>query len=320
MHVQRALALAALHCAAAATALLSVPVALRASVVLDVPESSSFCTAGIELGEQSCGFTSTPGSGADEATARVTGEASARHAASGNAASIELIASETFPLSITRTISFADGVAFVPILDITIDVLYDGVVAASLYGADLFGAIAGDAQLDSELFGLTNPLPGVALVNDGTEVPFSSSDFLSDVAAANFSGPSAGEIDDLAEIPEDFRMWEDRLPPFASDFASGSLEQTIVDSLTVSFRLRAESRPLGSVSTGGEAIACAGQLSDLIDFTVPVAGCGEGVVVQVRAVEIGTQQVQLTPEPGVVVGGIALAMLLVLRIARNRRG
>jgi hypothetical protein len=319
MHFQRALALAALHCAASAAALLAWPATLRANVVLGVPSSSTFCEVALGSIDLSCSFTTAPGSGLDEATARVTGEASARHAGGQGGAGVELIASETFPLSITRTISFSDGVAFVPILELSIDVLYDGVVAASVYGFDMYGAVAGDAQLDSVLFGPSNTLLGVGLVNSGTEVPFSASDFLSDVAAANFSGPSAGEIDDLADIPEDFRMWEDRLPPFASDFASGEVEQTLVDSLTVSFRLRAESRPLGSASTGGASIACAGQLSELLDFEVPAAGCGEGVVVQVRAVEIGTQEVLLTPEPGVAVGGIALAMLLALRIARGRR-
>ena len=100
---------------------------------------------------------------------------------------------------------------------------------------------------------------------------------------------------------------------------STQVEQTLLDALTVSFRLRAESRPLGSISIGGESIACAGQISNLPEFSVPAGGCGEGVVLRVSAVEIGTQEVQVTPEPGAIVGGTSLAMLLALWIAARRR-
>jgi hypothetical protein len=138
------------------------------------------------------------------------------------------------------------------------------------------------------------------------------------VAGVNFPEAAIGEIDDLSDIPDDFRMWEDRLPPFASDYTTGQVEQTLVDTLAVSFRLRAESRPLGSISVGGAAIACAGENSGLSGFPLPAASCGEGLVVTVRATEIGTEEVSLTPEPGAVATGSAVAALVALGLWRRR--
>jgi len=70
----------------------------------------------------------------------------------------------------------------------------------------------------------------------------------------------------------------------------------------VTFRLRAESRPSGSVSTtGGEALACAGQTSPLGSFDLDnAANCGSGFTVTATVTQIGTTS-ELVPEPGTVI-------------------
>ena len=75
--------------------------------------------------------------------------------------------------------------------------------------------------------------------------------------------------------------------------------QSFTDTLTISFRLRAESRASGSVSTtGGEAIACAGQFSPLGGFvTDNASACGTGLTIAASVAETGTTSA-LVPEPG----------------------
>ena len=81
-----------------------------------------------------------------------------------------------------------------------------------------------------------------------------------------------------------------------------NVTQSFTDTLRISFRLRAESRPSGSISaTGGEAIACAGQTSTLGGFDLDNNGnvnCGSGMTINATSTVTGTQSVQVAiPEP-----------------------
>ena len=70
----------------------------------------------------------------------------------------------------------------------------------------------------------------------------------------------------------------------------------------MTFRLRAESRPSGSVSTtGGEALACAGQVSPLGGFDLDnAANCGSGFTIAASVSQTGTTSA-LIPEPATLV-------------------
>ena len=122
-------------------------------------------------------------------------------------------------------------------------------------------------------------------------------------AGRTFDG-TAGEISFVAQIPTNYRDWTDIFAPnlyptynWNSTAYAGT--HSFTDTLTVSFRLRAESRASGSVSTtGGEALACAGQTSPLGGFVLDnAAACDGGLTIAATVTQTGTTSA-LVPEPG----------------------
>lgn len=142
-----------------------------------------------------------------------------------------------------------------------------------------------------------------------------------------FLEPASAEIDTPGQIPSDFNLWADFEPPYALDYSQpAEFEQSISDVLRVSFRLRAESRASGSISTnGGEAIACSGRESDRSFFTLnDEIECGKDVQVRVTARVLGmaSQDVSNAPEvAGPIAGAAVLGALgwVARRRQRSRR-
>ncbi|HKJ24872.1 MAG TPA: PEP-CTERM sorting domain-containing protein, partial [Myxococcota bacterium] len=136
---------------------------------------------------------------------------------------------------------------------------------------------------------------------------------------------NVGEINAYAGVPTDFRLWSDSVAPYANGgaFPVGSfITQTYSDVIRVSFRLRAESRPSGSVSTtGGEALACAGQTSPLGGFNLDDGGgnCGSGFSLTASLLQTGTYNF-MVPEPATaaLLGGSVLGLVWMVR--RSRQG
>jgi hypothetical protein len=128
---------------------------------------------------------------------------------------------------------------------------------------------------------------------------------ISGTAGRQFDG-TAGEISLVAQIPTNYRDWTDLFTPnlyptYNWNSTSYSGTQSFTDTLTVTFRLRAESRASGSVSTtGGEALACAGQRSPLGSFDLDnAANCGSGFTINANVTQTGTTSA-LIPEPSTV--------------------
>lgn len=132
----------------------------------------------------------------------------------------------------------------------------------------------------------------------------------------DFVDPGAVEIDSPGQIPAGFALWKDFEPPFALDYSEpAEFQQTLSDVMRVSFRLRAESRASGSISTnGGEAMACIGRESERPFFTLNDAvECRDDLQIRVTANVVGivTQDVSNVPEAaGSVAGVTALGTLL----------
>ena len=296
------------------------------------------CSQSGNSGDRSCTHTGSVNNGAldNVASANVRGQASADHGITTNPTAIaDITIVYDIPYTVTRTVSWSGGGPGVidlsiPIQQITFNVTWSGEVAKdnSQATGGLGQARAFDASFQS-LGGLfsTATYAGASQTGGGglsrTTVIRTSPD-PSFTTSVNFSGAAVGEISFAFEIPSDYRAWTDLAPPSGLDYSvPGSITQSFTDTLRVTFRLRAESRPSGSISTtGGEAIACFGQTSPLGSFALDNGGnCGTGFTINATTNVTGTSllaNLLVVPEPGtlVLLGG-ALAGLATFGRRRN---
>jgi len=297
------------------------------------------CSLSGNSGDRSCTNTASVTNGANDntASANVRGQASADHGITTNPTAIaDTTVTYDIPYTVTRTLSVNDvppgpALASVPIQSISFDITFSG--SAAKDNSQATGGLGQATVFTASLTSLTSKFTatsyagashtgggGLAVTNFTRTTPDPSYG-----TTVNFSGAAVGEISLLIQIPTDYRLWTDELSPFALDYVNGphNVTQSFTDTLRVSFRLRAESRPSGSISTtGGEALACAGQTSPLGGFVLDnnaAVNCGSGMTINALSTVTGTQQVQIAPEPAAL-GLFGLAMLgLAWAGTRSRR-
>jgi hypothetical protein len=260
------------------------------------------------------GFSSTQSGGG--ASVNMRAQASADHGITTNAdAIVDVTFTWSVPYTVSRTVGlnpcppcnqsqsqYAD--LLVPIQQVTLAMNYSGRVANDdATPSSLQNAVAFSSSVSSgnSLFSTVN-LAGASIGGANGSTGFSNNGNGIYTTSVNQSGPGAGEISFAFQIPTNYQDWDDFASPFAVDYFDGSQtwNQTLSDTLTVSFRLRAESRPSGSISTtGGEAIACAGQGSGLSGFDLDDGlNCGTGVTINASVAQTGTTSVPVfVPEP-----------------------
>lgn len=282
------------------------------------------------------------GGGADQSTTQghsaTATTANFRAQASADTATSDARRDQTYtwrvPYTITRTVELdaccgngdnGNGAdLLVPIQNVSFSITFSGAVAVDEFGG-FEGAQIFDGISVSSLGGLfssvsftgaeRNNLNGTTTVNRGpTGRNYGTT--------VNFSGPSAGEISVAAQIPTNYRVWEDFVAPYAVDYANDGQTwvQSFTDTLQVSFRVRAVSRTSGSISTSaGEAIACAGLQSPLGAFAL-TPNCGTGLTVTGGISQTGTTVVPV-PEPTtlVLLGGALAGLVAFGSRARKRR-
>ncbi len=252
--------------------------------------------------------------GANDATASaaVIGQVSADQGPTTNPTAVaDMTISYVIPYTVTRTWTSTTGAIpqlVIPTQSITLNLNYGGEVAKdnSQTTGGLGQALATAATITSSRFGgvtmgsLLSQTGGGGLARS----PFNNTvPDITGTAGRTFDG-SAGEIVAVINIPTDYRDFTDldgSVFPFPTGWNSTvhSGTQSFTDTLTISFRLRAESRASGSVSTtGGEAIACAGQFSPLGGFvTDNASACDGGLTIAATVTQTGTTSA-LVPEPG----------------------
>jgi hypothetical protein len=281
------------------------------------------CSTAGNASDRSCTSAATINNGALDTTAsaQIVGQSSADHGITTNpTAVVDMTVSYTIPYTVTRTVTvipFGPGIATlsIPTQQITLNLNYSGEVAKdnSQATGGLGQALKTGATVTSAAFG------GVVLGGTTTQTgggglarsPFNhATPDLSGVLGRNVAGPGAGEISFGFQIPTNYQDWDDFVAPYALDYSvGGTFQQSFTDTLTISFRLRAESRPSGSISvTGGEALACAGQSSPLDGFDLDnSAACGSGLTISASVAQTGTT-VEPVPEPTTLVMlGLGLA-------------
>jgi hypothetical protein len=293
------------------------------------------CSTSGNSGDRSCTRAISINNGALDATAslQIVGQASADHGITTNPTAIaDVTIQYVIPYTVTRTVTVIPGAGpgdtallSIPNQQITLNLNYSGNVAKdnSQVGGGLGQALASAATVVSAAFpdatlGTTRQLTGGG---GFAQTPWNdTTPDISGTLGRNAAGAGVGEISFVFEIPTSYRDWEDFDEPFAIDYSvGGTFTQTFTDTLTITFRLRAESRPSGSISTtGGEAIACAGQKSPLDGFDIDNSlDCRSGLQITATVSETGTTVEPVstlpipTPEPGtLLLMGLGIAGLL----------
>ncbi len=284
------------------------------------PTFTGSCTQSGNAGDRSCSNAATVTNGANDATANlaIVAQASADHGITTNPTAIaDVLVSYTIPYTVTRTWNTTPGAIpqlVIPNQTITLnlnlagEVAKDNSQATGGLGQAILDVSAGNVS--SARFGSVSFGSDVSQTGGGglARSPFNVAvPDISGAAGRNFDGASVGEISLVAQIPTNYRDWVDLngdvwgpYPPLDGwNAIAHSGTQSFTDTLTVSFRLRAESRNSGSVSTtGGEALACAGQTSPLGSFVLDnAAACGNGFTIAASVTQTGTTSA-LVPEPG----------------------
>jgi hypothetical protein len=284
--------------------------------------AATTCSLAGNANDRSCTHTGTVNNGALDATANaaVVAQSSADQGPTTNPTAIaDMTVNYSIPYTVTRTWTSTTGPVpqlVIPTQTITLNLNLSGEVSKD--NSQIGGGL-GQALLDAGLTISTTRFGSVVFGSDvsqtgGGGLARSTFNFtvpdISGSAGRNFDGASVGEISLVAQIPTNYRDWVDLdgdvwgpYPPndgWNSTPHSGT--QSFTDTLTVSFRLRAESRASGSISTtGGEALACAGQTSPLGSFDLDnAANCGSGFTIAASVTQTGTTSA-LVPEPGTLV-------------------
>jgi len=295
-------------------ALLAGSTTARANTInFGTPVDTTTCSAAGNGADVSCSRSVSVNNGANDATASaaVTGQASADQGPTTNPTAIaDMTVTYTIPYTVTRNWNTTTGPTpqlVIPNQTITLNLNYGGEVAKdnSQVAGGLGQALASAASVSSVRFGAVSL--GVQRTQTGggglARTPFN--DTVPDIsgnAGRTFDG-TAGEISLVAQIPTNYRDWTDilPLPVVGRDWQNVAYSgtQSFTDTLTISFRLRAESRASGSISTtGGEALACAGQTSPLGGFVLDnAAACDGGLTIAASVTQTGTTSA-LVPEPG----------------------
>lgn len=277
--------------------------------------NSSVCSESGNGADRSCSSTASVSNGANDNTAyaNIRAQASADQGPTTNPTAIaDITVSYSIPYTVTRTWNTTTGPTpqlVIPTQQITLNFNLSGEVSKD--NSQVGGGL-GQALLDVTTGNVTSARFGA--VSFGSDIsqtgggglarsPFNvATPDITGTAGRTFDG-SAGEISLVVQIPTNYRDWTDIFAPnlyptynWNSTPYSGT--QSFTDTLTVSFRLRAESRASGSVSTtGGEALACAGQTSPLGSFDLDnSAACGNGFEVTATVTQTGTTSA-LVPEP-----------------------
>jgi len=298
--------------------------------------NSSSCSTAGDAADRSCTSSATVNNGANDATANaaIVAQASADHGITTNPTAVaDITVSYSIPYTVTRTWTTTPGPTpqlIIPTQQITLNLNLSGEVSKD--NSQATGGL-GQALLDISTGNVTSARFGS--VTFGSDISQTGGGGLArspfNVAVPDITGTAgrtfdgaAGEISLVAQIPTNYRDWEDIFAPNLSPTynwnATGySGTQSFTDTLTVTFRLRAESRPSGSVSTtGGEALACAGQVSPLGSFDLDnSANCGSGFTISASVTQTGTTS-ELVPEPTtIVLVGAGLAGLVAFGTRRK---
>jgi len=281
------------------------------------PVFTGSCSLAGSAGDRSCTNAASVTNGANDATASaaIVAQASADHGITTNATAIaDITVSYSIPYTVTRTWTTTTGPTpqlIIPTQQITLNLNLSGEVSkdnsqtAGGLGQALLDVSTGNvtsARFGSVTFGSDiSQTGGGGLARSAFNVAVPD---ITGTAGRQFDG-TAGEISLVAQIPTDYRDWTDLFQPSTGlnwNSTSFSGTQSFTDTLTVTFRLRAESRPSGSVSTtGGEALACAGQVSPLGGFDLDnAANCGSGFTIAASVSQTGTTSA-LIPEPATLV-------------------
>jgi hypothetical protein len=291
------------------------------------------CSLSGNAADRSCSHSGSVTNGAldNAASLQVVGQASADHGLTTNATAIADIAVQyDIPYTITRTVTITQAnfvgdivYAVVPTQQILFNATVSGEVSKdnSQVGGGLGQAFASNITLSSlgGRFSSVSYSGGISQTGGGglARTPFTiTTPDPSWTTNPNSSGPAAGEISFAFQVPTDYRLWQDLSAPLAYVYGQGpyTVTQSLTDTLRVTFRLRAESRPSGSISTtGGEGLACMGQTSPLGGFDLDnAANCGSGFKVDATVTQTGTTSTQVAiPEPAslALLGGGAAGLL-----------
>ena len=301
--------------AAGALSLMLAAPALANTMVLGTPVDGSTLSQNDGVAaDKSSSRTASVNNGALDNTAsfQVRAQVSADEGLATNAdVAVDLTVTYDIPYTITRTVSSTGNVgqASVPLQTITFTITTRGDVAKD--NSQTIGGLGNALSFDGTMSSLggrfatqTINIAASQLGGGGVaSTDLNTSDVGSWGSTANSSGAAAGEISFLAQVPTDYRMWTDNVPPAAINYnAPWSVTQSLTDTPRISFRLRVESRASGSISTtGGEAISCLGQTSTMGSFALDnnaAVNCQDGVQGTATGTQSGSTLVQVSvPEP-----------------------